>query len=611
MKRLLTAILALVLLTGCATQVPVETTDVTAAASAADTRELYDPSNPVAQAAGSTIRAYGLDAGCTGIAKMGDDLLLFFTQDGQTRLLLCAGKNCAVKAEATLDCVLAPGSGTLAVSDKGIAYYDAAANEVVVLGPQLQTATRVAGPQNMEGAPVLSQELDTLYYCTGSDIRAFDLENGSSRLLKSQQVLWQELVQCCFDGTVLLCQVGEADGDVYTCFLSTENGETLGIDPSLENIETYGEGYLLTRSSGSVQEVLFGALEEPLAALNVGLEDKTIYPTLSLGGAVTACQDEDGLELALYSVVSGLKTAEVTIPGIASIQSVLAQEDGLWFIATVQETGEKTLFYWAAAKSMVEDETLYTGQRYTAEAPDTQTLMTLAEQARQMGSTYDVDIRIWEDAVEQDCDYVLEAEYQPAAIENGLEALETALANYPENFFATLGGGTGSGRLHICLVRGISGDLSGVQYWGDGEAYIAIAIGSKVERTLYHELSHVLDTYIIARSQKYDTWDALNPEGFAYDLSYDLYLSRTQSEYLDEKERGFINSFAMTYPKEDRATILEYAMLPDTAGYFTSETMQQKLGTVCEAIREAFGWEDDESIFLWEQYLAEPQADNN
>lgn len=67
----------------------------------------------------------------------------------------------------------------------------------------------------------------------------------------------------------------------------------------------------------------------------------------------------------------------------------------------------------------------------------------------------------------------------------------------------------------------------------------------------------------------------------------------------------------MTYPKEDRATILEYAMLPDTAGYFTSETMQQKLGTVCEAIREAFGWEDDESIFLWEQYLAEPQADNN
>lgn len=611
MKCLLAAILALVMFSGCAAQTrqPETATETTVAEEG--TQKLYDPSSAMEKATGGAIRGYTLDGSCVGAEQMGDGLLLFFSQEQQTRLVLCTGKGATVKAETTLDCVLTPGGGTVAVSDKGMAYYDPAAREVVLLGPQLQVATRTAVPQNLEGTPLLSQDLSVLYYFTGSDIRALDLETGTSRLLKSQQVLWQELVQCCFDDSVLVCQVGEADGDVYTSFLSAENGETLGTDPSMETLETCGDGYLLVRTSGTVREVLFGGLEEPLQALNIQLENETLYPALALGGAVTASQEETGVLLTLYSISSGRKTAEVTLPDIASVQFLQAQEQGVWFLGTQKETGGKGLYYWDAAKSAVEEETVYTGQRYTAQEPDTQTLKEYVDQARQMGNTYDVDIRVWEDAVEQPCDYGLEVEYQPLAIKNGLEALETALASYPEDFFKTLGAGTGHGKLHICLVRSISDDSTGVQYWGDGEAYIAIAIGSKVERTLYHELSHVLDTYIIARSQKYDEWNTLNPEGFAYDLSYSLYLSRTESEYLAEKDRAFINSFAMTYPKEDRATILEYAMLTGNEAYFASDTMQKKLATICQAIREAFSWEDREEVLPWEQYLAVPLNGNN
>ena len=57
----------------------------------------------------------------------------------------------------------------------------------------------------------------------------------------------------------------------------------------------------------------------------------------------------------------------------------------------------------------------------------------------------------------------------------------------------------------------------------------------------------------------------------------------------------------MSYPKEDRARIFEYAMLPGKESLFQTEVMQKKLQTVCTGLREAYDLED--SPCLWEQYL--------
>ena len=42
------------------------------------------------------------------------------------------------------------------------------------------------------------------------------------------------------------------------------------------------------------------------------------------------------------------------------------------------------------------------------------------------------------------------------------------------------------------------------------------------------------------------------------------------------------------------------------AHYFQSEIMQNKLKTLCEGIRKAFGLEKYTAPLLWEQYLTEP-----
>ena len=59
----------------------------------------------------------------------------------------------------------------------------------------------------------------------------------------------------------------------------------------------------------------------------------------------------------------------------------------------------------------------------------------------------------------------------------------------------------------------------------------------------------------------------------------------------------------MSFPKEDRARIMEYAMLPDMAHLFRAPIMQKKLAALCAGIREAYGLKKSEETFLWEQYL--------
>ena len=62
----------------------------------------------------------------------------------------------------------------------------------------------------------------------------------------------------------------------------------------------------------------------------------------------------------------------------------------------------------------------------------------------------------------------------------------------------------------------------------------------------------------------------------------------------------------MSFPREDRAKVMEYACLQGKETYFISFTMQKKLRALCEGIREAYDLEDYPTALLWEQYLESP-----
>ena len=187
--------------------------------------------------------------------------------------------------------------------------------------------------------------------------------------------------------------------------------------------------------------------------------------------------------------------------------------------------------------------------------------------------------------------------------------LEKALSAIPKTVYQKLGKQSQNGKLTVSLVREVYstnelGSLTleeGAHFWSNGSSYLVLMMNDKLERSFYHELFHVMDSYILTETKAYDDWRKLNPSGFSYDYSYITNEYRDPKDYLEPETRAFIDLYSMSYPKEDRARIMEYAMLEGNEEYFTSNTMTQKLDMLCKGIRKAFNLGDGD--YLWEQYL--------
>ena len=108
-----------------------------------------------------------------------------------------------------------------------------------------------------------------------------------------------------------------------------------------------------------------------------------------------------------------------------------------------------------------------------------------------------------------------------------------------------------------------------------------------------------METVVLTESTAYDRWNNLNPEGFSYDSNY----HRVDSQWLRRGQEYFIDAYAMSYPKEDRARLFEYAMTSGHEELFRSPHLQSKLKQMCTGIREAFDLEYWPEPLLWEQYL--------
>lgn len=149
---------------------------------------------------------------------------------------------------------------------------------------------------------------------------------------------------------------------------------------------------------------------------------------------------------------------------------------------------------------------------------------------------------------------------------------------------------------------------NGIQFMNGTDAYIVLAAGDTSEKALYHELYHVMETHILGNSIALDQWAKLNPVGFEYDYDYLANAQRDGSEFLQPDTRSFVDTYSMSYPKEDRARIFEYAMTAGNEPLFAASPLQYKLKMLCQGIREAFGLKKSTENFPWEQYLNQPMA---
>lgn len=592
MKRWSCILALALLLTGCAAEDPPASTPPTAAPTAPSAEPTPSPTETTAPAPPELpqpLTALELDGEYTALTSFGENLLLF----GEESLtLLTPDGEIVTVAELRLPL---PDSGMLQILEDCIACYDLSDGSVVFLDAQLQELRRVPLNDTPIGEPCLSPDGTALYYCTPEGIRVWDLESDICRTLKLQEGSWLGLTGSFFDGSLLRCRLAREDGTVRTLLISAETGETLAEGDALASLTGSGPLYCCPLES----EWIFGWKDQhPQNFL-----PQNAIPLPQISAAVTVTNTDAGLTLDHYDLVSGLRTASLEIPELAEISDLTAAQGCLWFFA------EGKLYRWDPALTPVEDDTVYTAYRYTADDPDVEGLESYQRRAEELKAQYGIDILIWNDVTAVTPEgYGFEVEYLTRAYEQGFAALEAALAQFPEGFLQKAASWTEDGTLHIVLTRRITtpakehyATLPGMQYLLGTNAYIALELGDSLEQSFYHGLAHVIDTLVLSNSTALYQWEDLNPSGFSYDNDYLKNLERDGSKYLEGDKRYFISTFSMSYPTEDRATILEYAMLPGNEAAFESKYMQAKLKRICKGLREVFDLEGEH--YPWEQYL--------
>lgn len=594
MRTLLPLLLCLLLLMGCGAQEPrilPETSETTPLST--EPLGLLDPANGAQELGDGLQRSCPLGASEAPVLIPWKEDLLIQQQGHLTRYTGAA---------------LVPG-GSLAlgediqvhVGEQGIWYFQESSAEMVLADGELREYRRVSLPEPAQTA-VLSGDRNRIYYCTGSALRCLELNSGISRLLREMAYPEQRVTGLLLEDHLVELSIAEPGGGHSTLYVRTDTGQLAGQYEGMLTLTGSEDRYFGILSEGSP---IFGSSQSEPQVL---LPDEKNVPCFFLPDVQAAVTASASGILNRYDLESGLRSASVSLPEGYAVHSIVSSGDTVWILA--QADAQWFLFRWDSTVSPTQDPRDYTRAHYTRREPDYEGLALCSLTAQELSAKYGIDILIYKEAVAvQPWDYTMTPEYRVGVLQRELELLDRRLGNYPEGFLEILAQRFSG--IKICLVQELRGSAEagspeiadGIQFWEEHTAYLALSTLFDTEHTLYHELCHLIDTVVLDESIAYDQWDKLNPVDFSYDNDYITNQNRDGSLYLQGASRCFIDTYSMSYPKEDRARIMEYAMIPGNEGYFQSLAMQSKLLALCQGIREAFGLEQYPESFLWEQYL--------
>lgn len=609
MKKLLCFALMLLLLSGCTrepgnTVAPEETAGILATDAAGET-------DPTEKPELTFLPGQNWDE----IRRVGEDYFLL-SGDVTTTVTRLSGKELTVLASAELTAWVSFSDPSLAISGEGMTYYDPGDGTLVYLSAELKEVRRVMLPENRMGQPVVSGNLEAFFCATPEGV--YEFREDTPRLLREadDENLTPVALHC--GDTVLECRVSDVSGKSRSLFLSTRDGSVIYETEQIWNLTTDAEHYFAVGVDVAYTEMLWGAIgQEPRELRPAGIP-MGIWALMARNGVVLVFQNgTESITLSYYDMDSGLCRGALTFSGEPLPRSLCEGGDGeVVFLRYDPETLENRLYFWDPGASHTGDERSYLSRRTTFQEPDREGIARCEEIARTISQRHGVEILIWQDAVRvSPPQYALEGEYQPVLIEDALERLDQALSLYPSGFLTQVSRRTDTGMLRICLVRRITGlsgtgglgQVTGITFQDEntGDVCVCLPADSTIGYTIHHELSHVMDPQIFDACDAYSDWNSLNPEGFTYDYDYQANQFRDGGNWTYGEDRAFVDIYAMSFPTEDRARILEYAMIDNCEEIFAAPIMQRKLERICRGIRQTYELPDSGEAFLWEQYLKE------
>lgn len=543
---------------------------------------------------------------CPEIRLFGHSLLVYeHTMNGTLHMKRISLEDGVLQAEAAYS--LSP-SARVQVGNGLIGLCDSDSRQVLILNESLEPEMTYSVP--LEGDSwYLNQELESVYVFFNDGLMSYDLEADRAHWLLDNATFVQPFEMG--SGYVLFSYTDLTDKKTYTrsLNLSTATIETMPVENLIVSGVRNGAQWLLRQDIVSGTYILVDQENGVTFTRTEGLVK------LLPGRRQLLITDGSYRELSTYDL-GGKFLSRCTLPEMAyaSVGTDLVWS-GYWQGYFFRDTYDNAahLMFWNTDTEQ-EGEDLPVTSLGAVQTPEPVLDKEIHQIITELYQHFGVDIRIADQCTLDYSHYQADVLTDPYAIRSALNILERAFSSYPEGFLQQLPFGTLQ-QIRIELVDNLRGKegmdthpttIGGFAQKNFDHYLIVFDSLSLSSQTVCHELSHVIDKHLAwdasLRSQALfseDTWLSLQPKGFRYAYSY----TDMPDEIAAYENSGyFVSSYAMTFPTEDRATLMSLIMFDKTV-LQENPGMAEKMRYYAACIRDCFdtvGWPE---TILWEPAL--------
>ncbi len=515
----------------------------------------------------------------------------------------------------------------------------------LVYGSDLQLRQSISVPE-LYG--FFTRELDTYYYLQGRQLMAYTTATGEAYPLEcARELLVSYLLEYDQATGILLCCVYKDPYSYETCnvALNTVTGELLLFN-DIQGSQRFWKNGILTEAysmdGGRTDIFVYTYGDSGLRGFEAPLEaNEYLWMLPGSEYLLISALYEEGAQpgcTQVYRIGEDLSFSQELTQQLTGESSMSRMPDGSWICACQTPEGYRL-------KLLRPDQFHF--EPFASMEPSDRPLvdLQLQEQYQQALQGPEVSpelaqVRALADAIEEDfgitvllsnqcerpareCEFPIVTTDQVDWMEeswyisDALHILRRSLELYPEGFFAQFKQNGSSYGLLVLLVEDIQSqnDAIGV-CWGMSNWYpIAVDITSyDLMSTYCHELWHATENLISEKN--YDIfegghWERMNPEGFTYSYDSTLgYIGDTDWTYYGGwygPESYFVDAYARTNAKEDRARLMEYLMAyeEEARALMEAPALREKAEYLCQAIRRSFNTEGWENVW-WERFWTEP-----
>ena len=501
-----------------------------------------------------------------------------------------------------------------------VAVIDWGAGQVVLLDKNLESIGEYTTDTSYCGI-YLNEAASHIYCFTQQGIKVIEIATGKVSMLLEEATMLFASEKCGFTVSITYTDKQTQMNENAVVDLSNGTVEKIPYEESFSNVE-YSENIWLGKVLGREDTYYLGKADRPKSFVPAGKYPLVTMIADPLRLMVTTYDSEGRTTLSMYSLDGKFLSQTKLSEDIHSVmyEPVWSKADGGYFLVAIDQTGKDRLLFWDMSVPTVgEDFTLKTEYEENASA-NSKVSKKLLERAASIESRYGIKILLGDQTEDSYGDYYMAHEMGESYISEGLDALESALAKYPDGFMKQLLYGE-QRRMEFHLTGAFAlkeypeGKINGFTYYiglaqeaeGENRVIVDITMAGSIEQTLHHEIMHIIDNKLrfdanVRKDALYseEDWNALNPSEFSY-VEDKFHLP--ESIYRDGYESYFIDIYSRTAAKEDRARIFEYAMIDADWAFSNSTGRYEKLEYLCACIRDTFDTKGWPAKTVWEKTL--------